>query len=186
VLRSLTGFGCSSCSTSARLNGAECNHPTAFTGPPLLAGDDQFHCDWCSDRCWAETQPITLMPAHPHSVGAPHTHALLLPLFPSLLATVSETLPLTSFATIPVLSTPPSRSPIIFSRQGNTTSPSGFRNYHQTLFKGTDGGRVYASAAEFAWWSTDLSDHVIGSPRSTHSLRGFGGDRRREHLRPSH
>jgi hypothetical protein len=45
VLRSLTGLGCSSCSTSVRLNGAECNHPTAFAGPPLLAGNDQFHCD---------------------------------------------------------------------------------------------------------------------------------------------
>lgn len=84
MLRSLTGFGCSSCSTSARLNGAECNHPTAFTVPPLLAGDDQFHYDWCLDTSWIEIQSITLMPAHPHSVGEPHTHALLLPSFPSL------------------------------------------------------------------------------------------------------
>jgi len=92
------------------------------------------------DTFWTEAQPITLMPAHPHSVSEPHTHALLLPLFPSLLATGSETLCFQlRLATTPVLSTPPSRSLKMFSRKGNTTTPSGFRNYHQTLFKGTDG-----------------------------------------------
>jgi len=36
------------------------------------------------------------MPAHPHLVGEPHTHALLLPSSPDLLATGTGTPPLTS------------------------------------------------------------------------------------------
>jgi len=43
ALRSLTGIGCSTCSTSALLDGAECNHPTVFTVPPLLTSNDQSH-----------------------------------------------------------------------------------------------------------------------------------------------
>jgi len=138
------------------------------------------------DTFWTEAQPITLMPAHPHSVSEPHTHAPLLPLFPSLLATGSGAPCLRLRSRYFPSFLLPKPKPKMFSRKGNTTTPSGFRNYHQTLFKGTDGRCVYTSAAEFAWRSTDLVDHVTESPRSTHSPRGFDGDRRCEHLRPSH
>jgi len=48
------------------------------------------------NRCRAETRPTTLMPAHSHLVGEPHTHALLLPSFPDQLATGTGTPPLIS------------------------------------------------------------------------------------------
>jgi len=76
--------GCSICSTSDLLIGAEYNRPTAFAERPLLAGNDQLRYSWCSDN--VPYGPFVLMPAHGHSISLSHTHALLLPSLLHLLA----------------------------------------------------------------------------------------------------
>jgi len=43
ALRSLTGLGCFTCSTTNRLIGPEFNRPTVFAGRPLLTGNNQRH-----------------------------------------------------------------------------------------------------------------------------------------------
>jgi hypothetical protein len=78
----------------------------------------------------------------------PYTRALLLPSLLDLSATgCREAI---SDFTIPTLST---YLAISFLGRGRLLPPSGFRSYHQTLFKGTDGQapRMRRSAAELAW-----------------------------------
>jgi len=41
--------------------------------------------------------------------------------------------------------------PTKLSRKGSITNLAGLTNYHQTLFKGTDGRRLATPAAELVW-----------------------------------
>lgn len=149
TLRSLTGLGCSSCSTSVRLDGAECNHPTAFAAQPLLAGSDQPHYGWFSDR--SEPKPVH----YPYACTPAFGKHLIrvhysLPSSLTCLATGTET-PSLYRRSRPFYAT--GRSPPRFLGRGKTHPRPGFGNYHQTLFKGTDGRRRKRLRLSLLGWS---------------------------------
>lgn len=92
-------------------------------------------------------RPITLSSACEHLVANLILRTLLLPSSIARLATRSRT-PFRVHLARPFLPIDRSQSA---SREGQVTTLVGVTEYHQTLFKGTDGRRLATPADELAW-----------------------------------
>jgi len=168
ALRFLLGLGCPSVATSPH-GLAQCNRPTAFTVPPLLAGHDRAYCPGLGPcpRPLIEIEPTALAPACAHSDCDPHTRTLLLPFLVTRVASGTEK---RSRFHRPFF-LPGAVARVGLSRNGQGTALASLRDTTRPCLRAPMGDAVMRLRLSLLGWSRGLAGHALGCPRATHPTR---------------